>query len=201
MVPSRSLHLPGDASGGEHQDPTEVATGFFAALALHDWERAVHLAEPRSLDEFRESQLALFAAWAEQRDVSRRARAERRDYSWSSDGVLRAEQLDQHGDVRLEAVAGAPTLRELAALPAATFAARHLAAGRMHPGAYRVLGHVLEGDDLAHVMYRPIHGASQYDQLLVTVLHLRRHGERWQVLLRQEIADGTFILFHLDEPD
>ena len=203
MVPSRSLHLPGDAESGgdERTDPTAVATEFFTALSLEDWERAVRLAEPRSVDEFRESQLALFASWAEQRDALRRARAERRGHSWSSDGVLRPEQLERHGDVGLEAFPGAPTLRELAALPASTFAARHLAAGRSAPTAYRVLGHVLEGYDVAHVVYRAVHDAALDDPLRVAVLHLRRHGEQWQVLLREDLADGAFVLFHLDEPD
>ena len=203
MVPSRSLHLPGDAErrGDDHADPTDVATDFFAALALQDWERAVRLVEPRSLDEFRESQLALFASWAEQRDVIRRARVEQSMYSWTSDGVLRPEQLERHGDVRLKAFPDAPTLRELAALPAETFAARHLAAGRFAASAYRVFGHVLERDDVAHVVYRPIGEELHSERLDVAVLHLRRRDERWQVLLSRELADGTFILFHLDEPD
>jgi len=203
MVPSRSLELPGDAENGgaERADPTDVATDFFAALALQDWERAIHFAEPRSLAEFRDSQLALFTSWAEQRDASQRARESGRMHSWSSDGVLRPEDVERHGDVRFEAFPGAPTLRELAALPAATFAARHLAAGRIAPGAYRVFGHVLESDDIAHVVYRAIYDALQDDQLQVAVLHLRRHDEQWQVLLRRELADGAFILFHLDEPD
>jgi hypothetical protein len=33
------------------------------------------------------------------------------------------------------------------------------------------------------------------------VLHLRRHDGSWQVLLGQDLADGTFILFHLDDLD
>jgi hypothetical protein len=203
VVPSRSLHLPGDAENGgdERADPTDVATDFFGALSLQDWERAVALVEPRSLDEFRESQLALFTSWAEQRDERRRMRAERRDHMWTSDGALSAEQLERYGDVRLRAFTGAPTLRELAALSAEIFAARHLAAARLAPSAYRVFGHVLESDDIAHVVYRPIDEALQRERLDVAVLHLRRHDWQWQVLLRQDLADGMFILFDLDEPD
>ena len=59
---------------------------------------------------------------------------------------------------------------------------------------------MLEGDDVAHVVYRPIDEALQHERLDVAVLHLRRHDDRWQVLLSQELADGAFILFHLDEP-
>jgi hypothetical protein len=178
-----------------------VATDFFAALALQDWDDAVHYVEPRSLAEFRESQLALFASWVDQRDAIRRARAEGRVHSWGADDVLRAEQLERHGDVSLNAFAGAPTLRELAALSATGFAARYLAAGRNAPSAYRVFGHVLESDDVAHVVYRPIQAGYVGDPLRVAVLHLRRHDERWCVLMSEELADGAFILFHLDLPD
>ena len=203
MVPSRSLHRPGDAEtgGDERPDPTDVATDFFAALSLQDWEGAVRFAEPHSLAEFRESQLALFTSWAEQRDVVRRARAEQRDFMWGADEMLSAEKLERHGDVRLHAFRGAPTLRELAALRAEDFAARQLAAGRNTPSAYRVFGHVLEGDDIAHVLYRPIDGGLHHEGLEVSVLHLRRRDGSWQVLLRQDLADGTFILFHLDDLD
>ena len=143
----------------------------------------------------------MITSWAEQRDVIRRARAEGHAVGWTSDGVLRSDQLERHGDIRLEAFPGAPTLRELAALPAETFAARHLAAGDLAPSAYRVFGHVLESDDIAHVVYRPIEDAPEHRRLDVAALHLRRHGDRWQVLLPQELADGGFVLFHLDEPD
>ena len=203
MVPSRSPHLPGDAENGgdTHPDPTRVATDFFAALALQDTDDAVGYVDPYSLTEFRESQLALFASWVDQRDAIRRARAEGRSHGWGSDGVLSAEQLERHGDVSLNAFAGAPTLRELAALPAAGFAARYLAAGRNAPSAYRVFGHVFESDDVAHVVYRPIQAGYVGDPLRVAVLHLRRRDERWCVLMSEELADGAFILFHLDFPE
>jgi len=203
MVPSRSLPPTEDAENGgdRHADPTELATDFFAALALQDWDDAVRFLEPHSLAEFRESQLAQFASWVEQRDAIRRARAERRGHSWGSDEVLRAEQLERHGNVTLNAFAGAPTLRELAELPAENFAARFLAAGRNAPSAYRVFGHVLEGDDVAHVVYRPIQAGYVGDPLRVAVLHLRRHDAEWCVLMSEQLADGAFILFHLDFPE
>ena len=203
MVPSRSLPPSENAENGgdRHADPTEVATDFFAALALQDWDDAVGYLEPQSLAEFRESQLALFASWVEQRDAIRRARAEGRGHGWGSDGVLRPEQLERHGDVSLNAFAGAPTLRELATLPAAGFAARYLAAGRNAPSAYRVFGHVLESADVAHVVYRPIQAGYVGDPLRVAVLHLRHHDGEWCVLMGEELADGAFILFHLDFPE
>lgn len=177
MVPSRSLRLPGDAANGGngHTDPTRVATDFFAALALQDWDAAVGMVEPRSLVDFRDSQLTLFASWAEQR------------------GIV------HHDDVTLRAFAGAPTLRELAGLSAEVFAARYLAAGSGAPSAYRVLGHVLESEDVAHVVYRPIHQEASADALDVAVVHLRRHDGHWCVLMSQELADDAFILFDLDD--
>jgi hypothetical protein len=203
MVRSRSLRHPEDAEdgGSRHSDPIRVATDFFAALALRDWEVAVGYVEPRSLVEFRESQLANIVSWAERRDEIRSSRARQHTFGWSSDGVLSAERLQRHGDVRLYAFPGAPTLRELAALPVEIFAARLLAAGRDSPGAYRVFGHVLERDDLAHVAYRPVYETLHYDELDVALIHLRRHDGRWQVVFRQELADGTLILFHMDDPD
>lgn len=187
---------------GRRPDPTRVATDFFAALALGDWQDAVRYVEPQSLAEFRESQLALFASWAAQRDEIRRARRDRGTYVAFSDSPFDAELLERHGDVRLHAMAGAPTLREVAALPAQAFAARFLAAGRGAPGAYRVLGHIYENDAIAHVVYRPIHEGTRPDSLDVAVLHARRHDGRWYVLLSHELADAALVLFHLDDsPD
>ena len=182
-------------------DPTRVATDFFGALTLQDWEGAVQFVAADSLAGFREAQLALFLSWASKRSEIRRARDDRTPFGWSSDGVLRAEDLALHGDVRLHAFADAPTLRELAALPADVFAARFLAAVRGRPTGYRVFGHVLENDDLAHVVYRPIQEGFVGDPLDVAVLHTRRRGDGWHVLLSRELADSSFILFHLDEPD
>jgi hypothetical protein len=205
MAPSRSLRHPEDAEDGGNRDsdPTRVATDFFAALALQDWEDAIRYVEPRSLVEFRESQLGLFGAWASQRDELRHARTDpnRKTYVSVWDSAFHPEVLERHGDVRLHAFGDAPTLRELARLPAAMFAERYLAAGRGGPSAYRVFGHVLEGEDVAHVVYRPIDAATGADSLDVAVLHARRHDGRWYVLLSREIVDEVFILFHLDEPD
>ena len=185
---------------GRHPDPTRVATEFFAALEVGDWDGAVRQVEPRSLAEFREAQLALFTSWAAQRDEFRRARSHRESYLSVSDSTFDAEVLERHGDVRLHALAGAPTLAEVAALPAETFAARLLAAGRAAPSAYRVFGHVLEDDDVAHIVYHPIHEGTRSESLDVAVLHARRHDGRWYVLLSHDLADAAFVLFHLDDP-
>jgi hypothetical protein len=203
MVSTSSVRHSEDAGNGDsrHADPTRVATDFFAALAVQDWESAIGHVEPRSLAEFRQSQLAQLVSWAAHNDEIRQARSDRKTYIAMSEVVLDAELLERHGDVRLHAFAGAPTILELAALPAETFAARVLAASRIAPCAYRVFGHVLEGDDTAHVVYRPIHAGFAGDSLDVAVLHARRHDGRWRVLLSHELADAAFILFHLDDPD
>jgi len=60
---------------------------------------------------------------------------------------------------------------------------------------------VLEDEDIAHVLYRPIQEGYVGDPLDVAVLRARRDGDGWHVLLNRELADSTFILFHLDEPD
>jgi hypothetical protein len=201
MVPSRSPQSQGDAENGGngHADPTRVATDFFAALGLQDWDDAIGFMEPRSLVDFRASQLALFASLIEQRDAGGRARAELRSYGWSSDGEQYAEQLRRYGDVTLRAFPGAPSLRQLAELSAEVFAARYLAAGSGSPSAYRVIGHVVESDDIAHVIYRPILEGTTDDALRVAVVHLRRHDGHWCVLMSQELADDAFILFDLDD--
>ncbi|MFL5619853.1 MAG: hypothetical protein ACJ79A_15835 [Gemmatimonadaceae bacterium] len=203
MVPTPSRRPAGDAENGGSRDadPSGVATAFFAALALQDWEDAVRYVEPRSLAEFRESQLAMFVSWVSQREEMRRVSGKEGLFGWSTDGVLRTETLEQHGDVRLNTFSGSPTLRELAALPAEAFASRFLAAARVAPAAYRVFGHVLEGDDIAHVVYRAIDAGVRTDPLDVSVLHVRRHDDRWHVLLSHDLADGAFILFHLDFDD
>ena len=203
MIPTSSVRPHPDAKNGgsSDDDPTHVAADFFTALALEDWEHAVRYVEPRSLAEFRESQLAQLVSWAVHRHETRQARSDRNTHITMSEHALDAELLDRHGDVPLHAFDGAPTIRDLAVLPAETFAARFLGASRPAPGAYRVLGHVLEGDDTAHVVYRPIHDGLAGDPHGVAVLRARRHDGRWHVLLNQELADAAFILFHLDDPD
>jgi hypothetical protein len=161
------------------------------------------MVDPSSLAEFRERELASLVSWAIHRDAMRRARRQGGgSFGWSSDGVLRAEELEQHGDVPLRGFPGAPTLRELAALPADAFGARFLAACRRGPATYHVFGHVPEGDDLAHVVYRDEGPGGRYmDSIHVDVLHARRLDGRWFVQLNRDVADGTWIMLRLDELD
>jgi hypothetical protein len=59
-----------------------------------------------------------------------------------------------------------------------------------------ILGTVVEGDSLAHVLYRPEAPGSRWrESWHVSVLSLRRAaGARWVLLLNRDIADPTDLM-------
>jgi hypothetical protein len=58
----------------------------------------------------------------------------------------------------------------------------------MHAGSeYQVLGHVDEGGNLAHVVFRATLSQGAHEMTKMSVLSLKRDGEHWKVLLTDDL--------------
>jgi hypothetical protein len=193
--------------------PEDIARAAFAAFERQDWNAVVKVVDAAAAVAFRESELALIAAWLDQREAMRAAKREGvTSFGFSSDGILKPEQLARLRNVRVEAFAGAPTFAELAALPPEEFLRRWLQAVhsgqqpavRLPAGVHRrTLGVVIEGDTLAHVVYRPEGGDMRYEHpWTVEVLALRKDSGVWRILLpSQDLAWSVRLMQMLHEPD
>lgn len=194
--------------------PEDAARSVLAAFERGDWDAVVGAVDPDAIATFREQELALLAAWLEQRDAMRASRdAGERSFGYSSDGVLRPEQIVHLRSVRVQVFPGAPTFGALVALSPAAFFRQWLEAAHDPPPGgelasdarvrRRVLGAVVEGDSLAHVLYRLEGEGHQYEQAwTVEVLALRRSAGVWRMLLpNQDFAWGVSLMHRLRESD
>jgi hypothetical protein len=60
----------------------------------------------------------------------------------------------------------------------------------MHAGSeYQVIGHVLEGGNLAHVVFRATLAQGDHEMTKMSVLSLKRDGEHWKVLLTDDLEN------------
>jgi hypothetical protein len=60
----------------------------------------------------------------------------------------------------------------------------------MHAGSeYQVLGHVVEGGNLAHVVFRATLSQGEHEVTKMSVLSLKRDGEHWKVLLTDDLEN------------
>ena len=60
----------------------------------------------------------------------------------------------------------------------------------MHAGSeYQVLGHVIEGGNLAHVVFRATLAQGEHEMTKMSVLSLKRDGEHWKVLLTDDLEN------------
>jgi hypothetical protein len=142
------------------ETPEAVARQFGAAMRVNDWVGTAELMHPSALAHFREMFLP----------------------------IVRADSTGQLCD-RLFATTSAA---EVAALPDAELFARFfrtLVNGSpeltgMFAGADLVpVGHVLEGNDVAHVVFRMKVAADGVTITKVQAMSLRRYGQTWRVLL------------------
>lgn len=181
-------------------DPLDVGRSAFAALDRHNWTTIVGATHPEWLRKFRSEQLALLVTWAQSREPMRRGKASGMkafDMSVSSLGdSAQAAALAEVRTVRVRVFPGSPTIGALAALTPDLFFARWLAAISAQPdsiiplfgiGPRHLIGAVVEGDSLAHVLYR--HDTDEYDDpWRVEVLALKRSAGRWLLLPNNDFA-------------
>jgi hypothetical protein len=186
--------------------PSQVADTFFAALGSQQWRTAASMLDSASASAFRDRELALLIALRSDTPLGRATS----DSGGSIMAVITPATPDPSA---LRSVADSPltlfsdvrTVGALAALPTLEFAARYLevsqrslrslhaeettAAIDHEPRTYRVLGHVIEGDSMAHVLYRTTDDEfTDREPHSVAVLHLRRSGIEWRLLLPSDLA-------------
>ena len=142
------------------ETPEAVTRQYAAAMRANDWVGTAHLMHPDALAHFRRMLLPILAA--------------------DSSGQLCRRLFD------------ASSSAELAALPDEELFARFFRtlvndAPELHAmftGADLVpVGHVLEGDDVAHVVFRMKVAADGVTLTRVQAVSLRRVGRTWRVLL------------------
>jgi hypothetical protein len=196
----RSLFIVVLASGQTalaQSDPLVVARSAFAALDQHDWATIVSATHPEWMSKFRREQLALLVAWAQSRGAMKRPRSSGiRGYSLSAGDSAQAVALAQVKGVRVSVFPGSPTIGSLSELTPDLFLARWFAAISAQPdsviplfdfGPRHLIGAVVEGDSLAHVLYR--HDDAEYDDpWRVEVLALKRSAGRWLLLPNGDFA-------------
>ena len=170
---------------------TAVASRFLSALGAERWDSAAALVDSAEVRQFREHQLALLAGIAEhERDITR-AMSATGSGGMASVGAslpLDTAMLARHRGWPVRALAGDPTLGELAALPARSFYARMypslthcLWLPSMH--GLRIVGTVIDHDSVAYAVYQRSVDANDDGATTRTnaVLELAGRGGHWGV--------------------
>jgi hypothetical protein len=146
-----------------HETPEAVTRQFGAAMRANDWVGTAHLMHPEALARFR----SMFVP------------------------ILKA---DSTGEL-CERLFATTSSAEVAALPDAELFARFFRTlvngtpelGGLFAGADMVpVGHVLEGTDVAHVVFRMKVAADGVSITKLQAMSLRRSGSTWRVLLSGE---------------
>jgi hypothetical protein len=160
LVATLVVHAPTSRAQERAETPEMVTRQFGAAMRANDWVGTAELMHPQALARFRGMFLPIVAA--------------------DSTGKL------------CERLFATTSAAEVAALPDAELFARFfrtLVSGApelngMFAGADLVpVGHVLEGNDVAHVVFRMKVAAEGVTITKVQAMSLRRAGKTWRVLL------------------
>jgi hypothetical protein len=190
------------------QGPDAVARAVFSAFERGDWATVAASIDSAAAKTFRESELALLASWLASREALQAAKKTGTTfYGYSSDGILKSEDIAKHGSTRIEAFLGKPTFGDLVRLEPQLFLRRWLESVHSEPRdstiaiRRRIVGVVLEGDSLAHVLYRPEGPGIEYEHVWTTeILVLQRRNAAWKVLLPNQDLAWSIRLMHLLDP-
>lgn len=165
----------------EHADPGEVARGYFAALADARWRDAAAYTDPVAAAEFKAAAIRDATEEETRREEQRRSAAEDPRMITTFPEVprycvrYRVESIDE-----LRAL---DPIDLLARMPPREDA---VPAGGPHSNRRltkrEVIGHVVESDDTAHVVYRWTVRVGERDHAMAMVLELRRSGGEWRAL-------------------
>lgn len=145
------------------ETPEAVTRQFGAAMRTNDWVGTAQLMHPDALARFRSMFLPILRA-----DTTGRL-CERLFATTSSAEIAALPDAEVFARFFRTLVSGTPEL------------------GGMFAGADMVpVGHVLEGDDVAHVVFRMKVAADGVTITKVQAMSLRRSGSTWRVLLSGE---------------
>jgi hypothetical protein len=188
-----------------------AARSFFDALSTGSHRRASAMVAQADRIVFREKQLASLTSWAFQRDAinSMLSGAAEGAVSFASDGVYRPEELARVAETPLIHIANVHTLGEYAALSPDEFLSLYLdlstplsgnvGSDTMERPRYRVLGGVLDGSEVVHVVYRCEAGYD--DPHHVNVLRVVRYADGWTVDIStagHDIVNSSWLMLTID---
>ena len=145
--------------------PEEVVERYYSSFRSGDFAASAALMDPEALEELRSTVARMVALTAPP-----------------------AEQLQQSFGVssaaELEAIAPRALYERMLGATLGTDEARQL----LETAEVRVLGHVLEGPEHAHVVYRMRMGMGEVQLDQVQVAPVRRTAEGWRVMLAGSLA-------------
>jgi len=171
--------------------PQAVVEESFGALAAKNWDAVAGLAAPQFLDQFRQKQLF----YAED-DERQRMEKKKNPDSYGLPKCVQKYFESQQGNFSkrfLENFAGVDNLLQLEVLTPAQFFAAWLAgtknlkaedqaAGpRIVIPSRTVFGEVLEGDSVAHVLYKRLPAAPGDPDQGIKLITLRRYDGVWKI--------------------
>ena len=188
--------MPGGDLAGQADTPRAVAEEFFARLERTDWDGAAALVRPASRQRLRDiAMVSTYMQYATEDETG--------SGGTTMDDVPGPAEVSRYASRRLYGLEGVHTYGELAALSPEAFLARwfrSLDAELGISGIPRVVVEaVVEGDSLAHVLYRPHYAAAKGRGRMelgnarplnwsVEVLTLRRVGRAWRAYLNDELV-------------
>jgi hypothetical protein len=196
------------------QTPIEIAGALFDALTEHSWVSVADLIDSAEIDAFRDQHLDGLVAFAEFQDIQTQL-PERRGISGYIIRGGERRDLEKYAELKLPAFTDVATLGDLAALAPVQFLAKWIEAtqrrggwGSRGPRSRRIiLGAVMEGDSLAHVLYRFDRSAD--DSLSSTelpeatdthILTLRRTDSVWRALVNRDLVFQPSVMMQLEFP-
>jgi hypothetical protein len=164
----------------------DVVKEVFRAYEAGQWNRVAALVHPEGLQRFRTEQLGMAHAWQDAADAEGK------------------RILQEHGNPSLIGFPRIRTLQELEQLTPTDLYARWLEGHELKPENYddgrppvsqrSVLGTVIEGDTLVHVLYRIHTDVGRYGRTNETeVITAKRDGADWRVLLNKDLSLMGYI--------
>jgi hypothetical protein len=177
--------------------PSQTVRLAFDAFARSDWPTFTTSVHPEALAAFRTSELGSIIGFSVTNRQVRRGDIPRGNIAISPADWLSPEAIDRAKDVQISAFDGSPTIGELAALSSGAFFTRWCEAAyrprandprpAMQLASRDIIGEIIEGDTLAHVLYRE-QVESIYLAGSLHIMSLKRANDRWLLLLNDDVV-------------
>jgi hypothetical protein len=193
--------------------PMDIARRYFTAFENREWDVLATMFDPAEQARFHGMQVNILCAWLQYPPDGNRGLVLGMTGAGDKPDP---EILGRFADTLIHAFRGSPTLGQLAAMSPQVFLVEWFAAryggpeassavgfGRGPSVPRKVLGAVIEGDALAHVVYRADSPAAADWRVpwRVSVLSLRRGSDgRWLVLPDDHLVFGPGIMRSLSNP-
>jgi hypothetical protein len=196
------------------QTPVETARALFAALEGHSWVDVAELIDAAEIDAFRDHHLDGLVTFADSQSIQAEP-PERHGISLYLTHGGERRDLEKHAELKLPVFTDVATLGDLAALTPIQFLVKWIEAtqrlggwGSRGPDSRRIiLGEVMEGDSLAHVLYRfdrsaedPLHASEPPEATDTHILTFRRAGSVWRALVNRDLVFQPSVMMQLQSP-